>query len=410
MHVHDHAGRHFSTFKAGAKNVNTTARQAPLVPLTPEQRQVRDAARVFADKEITPYAAIWDRAGGAPREIYRAMADLGLMGVTIDPAYGGTGADFVAYALAIEEISAADGGISNVMAANNSPVAVALQNLGTDWQKEHYLTKLTSGEWIGCIQLTEPHTGSDAAAITTSATREGDDYIIDGHKAFVTAGSIADLALIVAVTDSAAGKRGITAFITPTDNPGYEVVRTESKLGHRTNDTCEIRLNQMRVPACDVLGEPGRGLSIALENLSLGRIGVAAQATGGARAALKAARDYSQTRETFGKPIGKHQTIAFKLADMATQIEAARQLYLHAARLKDAGAECIREASMAKLFASEMAERVASEAIQIHGGYGYLNDFPVEKIYRDVRVYQIYEGTSEVQKILISRLLNDLDI
>ena len=191
-------------------------------------------------------------------------------------------------------------------------------NPGTDWQKEHYLAKLTSGEWIGCIQLTEPQTGSDAAAITTSATRAGDDYIIDGHKAFVTAGSIADLALIVAVTDSAAGKRGITAFITPTDNPGYEVVRAESKLGHRTNDTCEIRLNQMRVPACDVLGEPGRGLSIGLENLSLGRIGVAAQATGGARAALKAARDYSQTRETFGKPIEEHQAIAFKLADMVT--------------------------------------------------------------------------------------------
>jgi butyryl-CoA dehydrogenase len=380
------------------------------VSLTDEQCQVLDTARAFARKEIAPFAAEWDRNGTAPRGIYRAMAAIGLMGVTIDPRYGGAGADFVSYALAIEEIAAADGGVSNVMAANNSPVAVALQSLGTDWQKENYLTNLTSGDWIGCIQLTEPHTGSDAAAITTTATQDGDDYIIDGHKAFVTAGSIANLAMIIAVTDRSAGKRGITAFITPTDNSGYEVVRKESKLGHRTNDTCEIRLNRMRVPKRDVLGETGRGLSITLANLSLGRIGVAAQATGGARAALKAALAYAQTRETFGKPIDQHQAIAFKLADMATQIEAARQLYLHAARMKDTGLECVREASMAKLFASEMAEKVASQAIQIHGGYGYLNDFPVEKIYRDVRVYQIYEGSSEVQKILISRLLNELDI
>ena len=338
------------------------------------------------------------------------MAEIGLMGVTTDPRYGGAGADFVSYALAIEEISAADGGISNVMAANNSPVGVALENLGTDWQKANYLPKLTSGEWIGCIQLTEPHTGSDAAAITTRAIRDGDDYVIDGHKAFITAGSTADLAMIIAVTDPAAGKRGMTAFITPTDNTGYEVVRKERKLGHRTNDTCEIHLNAMRVPARDVLGTVGRGLGVALGNLSLGRIGVAAQATGGARAALKAALLYARERETFGKPIAEHQAIAFKLAEMATQIEAARQLYLHAARLKAAGEDCAREASMAKLFASEMAERVASAAIQVHGGYGYLNDYPVEKIYRDVRVYQIYEGTSEVQKILISRLLDSLDL
>ena len=378
--------------------------------LTDEQTQIRDAARIFARAEIVPFAADWDRDHGAPRSIYRAMAEIGLMGVTIDPRYGGAGADFVSYALAIEEISAADGGISNVMAANNSPVGVALENLGTDWQKENYLPKLTSGEWIGCIQLTEPHTGSDAAAITTRAIRDGDDYVIDGHKAFITAGSTADLAMIIAVTDPAAGKRGMTAFITPTDNTGYEVVRKERKLGHRTNDTCEIHLNAMRVPARDVLGTVGRGLGIALGNLSLGRIGVAAQATGGARAALKAALLYARERETFGKPIAEHQAIAFKLAEMATQIEAARQLYLHAARLKAAGENCAREASMAKLFASEMAERVASAAIQVHGGYGYLNDYPVEKIYRDVRVYQIYEGTSEVQKILISRLIDNLDL
>ena len=233
--------------------------------LTNEQCQVRDIARAFACKEISPFAAEWDRNGTAPREIYREMAAIGLMGVTIDPRYGGAGADFVSYALAIEEIAVADGGVSNVMAANNSPIAVALQNLGTDWQKKNYLTKLTSGDWIGCIQLTEPHTGSDAAAITTTATQDGNDYIIDGHKAFVTAGSIANLSMIIAVTDRSAGKHGITAFITPTDNSGYEVVRKESKLGHRTNDTCEIRLNRMRVPKRDVLGETGRGLSIALE-------------------------------------------------------------------------------------------------------------------------------------------------
>ena len=378
--------------------------------LTHDQRQIRDAARAFAEKEIAPYAAQWDRAHQTPRELFHAMANVGLMGVTIEPRYGGAGADFVSYALAIEEISAADGGISNVMAANNSPVGVALQNLGTDQQKQDYLTKLTSGEWIGCIQLTEPHTGSDAAAITTRATLDGDNYIIDGHKAFITAGATADIAMIIAVTDPSAGKRGLTAFITPTDNPGYEIVRKEEKLGHRTNDTCEIRLNGMRVPKSDVLGEIGRGLGIALSNLSIGRIGVAAQATGGARAALKAAYAYAQERETFGKPIAEHQGIAFKLAEMATQIEAARQLYLHAARFKDANLDCAKEASMAKLFASEMAERIASQAIQIHGGYGYLNDFPVEKIYRDVRVYQIYEGTSEVQKILISRLLDNVDL
>ena len=378
--------------------------------LTHDQRQIRDAARAFAEKEIAPYVAQWDRAHQTPRELFHAMANVGLMGVTIEPRYGGAGADFVSYALAIEEISAADGGISNVMAANNSPVGVALQNLGTDQQKQDYLTKLTSGEWIGCIQLTEPHTGSDAAAITTRATLDGDNYIIDGHKAFITAGATADIAMIIAVTDPSAGKRGLTAFITPTDNPGYEIVRKEEKLGHRTNDTCEIRLNGMRVPKSDVLGEIGRGLGIALSNLSIGRIGVAAQATGGARAALKAAYAYAQERETFGKPIAEHQGIAFKLAEMATQIEAARQLYLHAARLKDANLDCAKEASMAKLFASEMAERIASQAIQIHGGYGYLNDFPVEKIYRDVRAYQIYEGTSEVQKILISRLLDNVDL
>ena len=377
---------------------------------TETQAQIRDTARRFAEQEIAPHAAEWDRQAATPRALYRKMAATGLMGVTISPEFGGAGADFLSYVLAIEEIAAADGGISNVMAATNSPVSVAIEENGTDQQKRDYLTRLTSGEWLGCIHLTEPHAGSDAAAIRTRAERVGEDFNLNGEKAFITAGATADLAMIVAVTDPDAGKKGITTFITPTDNPGYRVIRKESKLGHRTNDTCQVRFQDMRVPGRDVLGAPGEGLRIALSNLSAGRIGVAAQATGGGRAALKAALAYAQSRETFGKPIIEHQAIAFKLAEMATQIEAARQLYMHAAQLKDLGQACAREASMAKLFASEMAERVASETIQIHGGYGFLNDYPVEKIYRDVRVYQIYEGTSEIQKIVISRFLNSLDL
>lgn len=377
--------------------------------LTSEQEAIRATARSFARNEIVPHVAEWEAAGGAPRWLYQKMADVGLMGVMIDPAYGGAGADFVSYALALEEISAADGGISNMMAANNSPVALAIQTYGTERHKQDYLTKLTSGEWLGCIHLTEPHTGSDAASITTRAELDGDEYVLNGHKAFITAGSTAGVAMIVAVTDPSAGKRGITTFITPTDNPGYQVISKERKLGHRTNDTCQVAFDDMRVPVTDVLGEVGRGLGIALAGLSLGRIGVGAQSVGGARAALDAANRYSKERETFGVPIAQHQGVAFKLAEMAAQIEVARQMYLHAAQMKDAGLECAREASIAKLFASEMAERVCSDAIQIHGGYGFLDDYGVEKIYRDVRVYQIYEGTSEVQKILIHRLLDGVD-
>lgn len=374
--------------------------------LTADQEAIRQTARDFALHEIAPNSAEWDRAAAAPRELYTAMAEVGLMGMMIDPQWGGSGTDFTSYVLAIEEISAADGGISNVMAANNSPVAVALQAQGTEQQKRDYLTKLTSGEWIGSIHLTEPHTGSDASAITTRAERDGDEWVLNGMKSFITAGELSDVAMIIAVTDPDSGKRGMSAFITPTANPGYRVIAKENKLGHRTNDTCQIAFDDMRVPATDLLGAEGRGLGIALSNLSLGRIGVAAQAVGGAKAALTAAHAYAKERETFGRPIIDHQAIAFKLAEMATQIEAARQLYLHAAQLRDSDQECAKEAAMAKLFASEMAERVASEAIQIHGGYGFLNDYPVEKIYRDVRVYQIYEGTSEVQKIVISRHLD----
>lgn len=377
--------------------------------LTDDQRQIQETARAFARREIEPYAAQWDREGSAPRELYNRMAEVGLMGMMIDPEWGGAGTDFTSYALAIEEISAADGGVSNVMAANNSPVAVALQTLGTDQQKRDYLTKLTSGEWLGSIHLTEPHTGSDAAAITTRAERDGDEWVLNGQKAFITAGSISDVAMIIARTDPEGGKRGISAFITPTANAGYRVISKEDKLGHRTNDTCQVVFEDMRVPATDLLGDEGRGLGIALGNLSIGRIAVAAQATGGARAALRAAHAYANERVTFGKPIAQHQAVSFRMAEMATEIEAARQLYLHAAGKRDLDMECATEASMAKLFASEMAERVTSAAIQIHGGYGFLSDYPVEKLYRDVRVYQIYEGTSEVQKIMISRGLEGID-
>ena len=376
--------------------------------LTEEQRAVRETARAFAQAEIAPHAAAWERDGGAPRELYRRMGELGLMGVCVAPEFGGAGADFVSYVLAMEEVAAADCGVANVMAANNSPVAAALQMHGTASQKDTWLPKLSRGDCIGAILLTEPHTGSDAAAIRTRARRRADGgWVIDGSKSFVTAGATAELAMIVAVSDPAAGKRGITCFLCPTRRDGYRVVRKESKLGHRTNDTCQIALDALEAADEDVLGEPGAGLGIALGGLSAGRIAVAAQAVGTARAAFEAARDYAHERETFGKPIVEHQAVAFRLAEMATEVEVARQMYLHAAALEAAGENSIREASMAKLFASEMAERVCSGAIQIHGGYGYLGDYRVEKYYRDARVLQIYEGTSEIQKIVIGRTLQD---
>jgi butyryl-CoA dehydrogenase len=374
--------------------------------LNEQQQMVRDSARAFMRREVLPNVRAWEE-NGVPRAFFRRMGEAGLLGVCVSPDWGGAGADFVSYVLAMEEVAAADGGLANLMAANNSPVCAALEKHGTQAQKAAFLPKLTSGEMIGCIHLTEPQAGSDAANLRTTARREGDEFVLNGHKQFITAGETADLAMIVAVTDPGAGKRGISCFLTRTGNPGYRVLRKERKLGHRSYDTCAIAFEEMRIPAADLLGEEGRGLGIALSGLSAGRIAVAAQSVGGARAAYEAALQYAQEREAFGQPIFEHQAVAFKLADMATEIEAARSLYLHAAAIHDSGADSIKQASMAKLFASEMAERVASAAIQVHGGYGYIEDFPVEKIYRDVRVYQIYEGTSEVQKIVISRALRD---
>ncbi|MDA1098472.1 MAG: acyl-CoA dehydrogenase family protein [Proteobacteria bacterium] len=372
--------------------------------LSEEQRMIQDTARRFAQTEILPNVRQWEKTG-APAELMRRMGRAGLMGICVGPEWGGAGADFVSYVVAMEEISAADGGIANLMAANNSPVMAALRDHGTEVQKQRFFPPMTRGEMIGTFLLTEPHTGSDASAILTRATRQGDHFVLNGQKQFITAGRRGAVAMIIAVTDPTAGKRGISAFLTPTDNPGYKVLREEAKLGHRSNDTCAIALEDMRVPASDMLGEEGRGLGIALANLSVGRIGVAAQAVGGARAAYEAALAYAREREAFGRPIIEHQAVAFRLADMATQIEAGRQMYLHAAELLDSGAPSLMEASMAKLFASDMAEQVASAALQTFGGNGYLEDFPVAKILRDVRVYRIYEGTNDIQKLVISRAL-----
>lgn len=373
--------------------------------LTPEQQLIRDTACDFARQRIAPFAAQWEKTGFDRKALVAELGALGFMGICVPPEWGGAGADFVSYILITEEIAAADAGICNMMNGHNSPVCAAISDYGTGEQKRRYLTPLARGESLGAILLTEPDAGSDAGAIKTRTIRDGDDYVINGTKQFITSGGSADVAMIVAVTDPAAGRKGISCFITPTANPGYIVAREEAKLGHRNNDTCQIVLQDMRVPASDMLGRPGEGYRIALANLSNGRIGVAAQSVGVARAALEHAVRYARERQTFGKPIIDHQAIGFKLAEMATQIEAARQLTMHAARLKDAGQPCAKEASMAKLFASEAAERVCSEAIQIHGGYGFLNDYPVEKLYRDARVFQIYEGTSEVQKLVIGRSL-----
>jgi len=373
--------------------------------LTDVQLQIRDAARAFAQKEIVPHAAEWDRTCTVPIEVLRAMGPLGFMGMCVAPQWGGAGAKFVSYAAAVEEIAAGDCGLCNMMCVNNSPNCAALEEHGTAEQKERFLRPLASGAQSSAFLLTEPQAGSDAAALTTRAVKKGDRWVLEGTKQFVTAGRSADLAFIVAVTDPAAGKRSMSMFVTPTKAPGYRVAREETKLGHRAADTCQIALEGLEVPEENMIGAPGAGYRIALAYLENGRIGVAAQAVGVARAAFEAALRYARERETFGKPILEHQAVAFKLADMATAIEAARQLTLYAAALKDAGAPCLKEASMAKLFASDMAERVSSDAIQLHGGYGYLADFPVEKLWRDARVLSIYEGTNEIQRLVIGRAL-----
>ncbi|XLZ68878.1 acyl-CoA dehydrogenase family protein [Massilia sp. SR12] len=373
--------------------------------LNEQHEMIRDALRAFSQERLAPNAARWDKEHHFPKEELKELAALGAFGVAVPEELGGAGLDYVSLALVLEEIAAGDGGTSTVISVNNCPVCSIGMMYANEQQKQQWLRPLAQGEMLGAFALTEPHTGSDAAALRTSATRDGDDYIINGTKQFITSGKHADVAIVFAVTDKAAGKKGISAFWVPTSAPGYIVAGIEHKMGQHSSDTAQILFENCRVPAANMIGEPGQGYKIALSGLEGGRIGIASQSVGMARSAFEAALKYARERESFGKPIFEHQSVQFKLSEMAMQLEAARQLIWHAASLKDAGQPCLKEAAMAKLFASEMAERVCSDAIQIHGGYGYTADFPVERIYRDVRVCQIYEGTSDIQKLLIARAL-----
>ena len=373
--------------------------------LTDDQRAVQEAVRAYVQAEIAPRAAEWDRTHHFPKEQLRGLADLGCYGIAVPPEWDGAGLDYLTLSVALEEIAAGDGATSTVVSVNNCPVCSILMAFANAGQKERFLKPLARGDMLGAFCLTEPHVGSEAGGLRTTARRDGDHYVLRGVKQFVTSGKNADVAIVMAVTDPDAGKKGISAFVVPTATPGYTVARIEEKLGQHASDTAQILFEDCRVPLANRLGEEGMGLRIALSGLEGGRIGIASQSIGMARAAFEAALAYAKERVAFGKPIFEHQAVQFRLAEMATRIEAARQLVRHAAALKDAGEPCLKEAAMAKLFASEMAERVCSDAIQIHGGYGYTADFPVERIYRDVRVCQIYEGTSEVQKILIGRAL-----
>jgi butyryl-CoA dehydrogenase len=373
--------------------------------LSDDHRAVQDAVRTYVRDRIAPQAAQWDRTHHFPRDELRGLAGLGCYGVAVPTEYDGAGLDYLSLALILEEIAAGDGATSTIVSVNNCPVCSILMAWGTEAQKQQWLRPLARGDLLGAFCLTEPHVGSEAAGLRTTARRDGDHYVLNGVKQFITSGKHGDVALVMAVTDKAAGKRGISAFIVPTTTPGYVVARVEDKMGQHASDTAQILFEQCRVPAENRVADEGLGLKVALSGLEGGRIGIASQAVGMARAAFEAALAYARERQAFGRPIFEHQAVQFKLADMATQIEAARQLVRHAASLKDAGRPCLKEAAMAKLFASEMAERVCSQAIQVHGGYGYVSDFPVERIYRDVRVCQIYEGTSEVQRILIGRAL-----
>ena len=371
--------------------------------LTPEQEMIRDTLRHFARERLAPNAAEWERTRTFPREALAELAELGVMGMVVPERWGGAGLDYLSMVLAIEEIAAGHGATSTIVCVQNSLACGITLNYGNDAQKERYLTRLARGEWLGCFCLTEPHTGSDAAALRTTARRDGDHWVLNGTKQFTTTGKEGQLAIVFAVTDPSAGKKGISCFLVPTDTPGYIVARLEEKMGQHASDTAQILFENCRIPVENLLGLTGEGYKIALSNLEAGRIAIGAQSVGMARATFEAAVGYAKEREAFGVPIVQHQAVLFRLADMATQIEVARQMIWHAASLRDANRPCLKEASMAKLFASEMAERVCSDAIQIHGGYGYSTDFPVERIYRDVRVTQIYEGASDIQRLVIGR-------
>ena len=373
--------------------------------LTEQHQMIRDALREFSQQQLVPHAARWDREREFPRDALTQLALLGAFGVAVPESLGGAGLDYLALALVIEEIAAGDGGTSTIISVNNCPVCSIGMSYASDAQKKQWLMPLAAGKMLGAFALTEPHAGSDASALRTTATRDGDSYVLNGVKQFITSGKNADVTIVLAVTDKAAGKRGISAFWVPTNTPGYIVARVEEKLGQHSSDTAQLIFENCRVPADQMIGDEGMGYKIAVSGLEGGRIGIAAQSVGMARAAFDAALLYAKDRQSFDKPLFEHQAVQFRLADMATRLEAARQMVWHAASMKDAGLPCLKEAAMAKLFASEVAEQICSEAIQIHGGYGYLADFPVERIYRDVRVCQIYEGTSDIQKILIGRAL-----
>jgi alkylation response protein AidB-like acyl-CoA dehydrogenase len=374
-----------------------------MMHLSEEQRLIRDTARQFAQEQLAPHAGERDRTASFPAEAVKAMGELGFMGMLVPAEFDGAGADHVAYALALMEVAEGDGSCSTIMSVHNSVACMPLLKYGTAEQKERFLKPLARGETLGAFCLTEPQAGSDAAALKTRAKRDGNHYVLNGTKQFITSGNNADIAIAFAVTDPAAGKKGISAFIVPTDNPGYKVASVEKKLGQKASDTCQILFEELRLTPDLLLGAEGEGYRIALSNLEGGRIGIAAQAIGMARAAYGAARDYARQRESFGRPIIEHQAVGFRLADMATRIHAAELMVVDAAARRDQGLPCMKEAAMAKLYASEMAEEVASAAIQVHGGYGYLADFPLERIYRDVRVCQIYEGTSDIQRMVIAR-------
>ena len=373
--------------------------------LSPQHEMLRDTVRRYAREQLWPNAARWERDKHFPREQLAELAAMGLNAVAVPEQWGGAGMDYTALAIAFEEVSAGHAASGTVLSVNNL-VAGILHGYGNGAQKEKYLRPLAQGRAIGAFCLTEPQVGSDAGAIATRAEQRAGQWVLNGTKQFITSGKNADLAVVFAVTDRNAGKKGISAFVVPTSTPGWRVARVEEKLGQRASDTAQIALEDCKVPAENLLGAEGMGYRIALANLESGRINIAAQATGVARAALEAALAYAAERHSMGKPIIEHQAVNFRLADMATQIEAARQLYLHAAALRDAGRPCLKEASMAKLFASEMAEKVCSDAIQVHGGYGYVADFPVERLWRDVRVCKIYEGTSDIQRLVIGRALS----
>jgi alkylation response protein AidB-like acyl-CoA dehydrogenase len=373
--------------------------------LTQDQEMIRDAVRAFAQAELWPNAARWDKEHCFPKEAHQGLAALGAYGICVPEEFGGANLDYLTLALVLEEIAAGDGGTSTAISVTNCPVNAILMRYGNLAQKRQWLEPLAQGQMLGAFCLTEPHVGSDASALRTTAVKDGDSYVLNGVKQFITSGKYGHVAVVIAVTDKGAGKRGMSAFLVPTSAPGYVVARIEDKLGQHSSDTAQINFDNCRIPEENLIGAEGAGYGIALGGLEGGRIGIAAQSVGMARSALDCAIGYAKERESFGTAIFNHQAVGFRLAECATKIEAARQLIWHAASLRDAGKPCLKEAAMAKLFASEMAEQVCSVAIQTLGGYGYVSDFPVERIYRDVRVCQIYEGTSDVQKIIIQRAL-----